>query len=69
MLRHTLNGRKVLTIEDLAEHYGVTEDAIRQTIARADKAGRPIDVAGHCGRKALYDPKVFAKARGDSKRA
>jgi hypothetical protein len=64
MLRHTLNGRHVLTIEDLAARYDVTEEAIRQTIKRADDAGRPIPVAGKCGRKALYDPKVFDRARG-----
>ncbi|HEY7043268.1 MAG TPA: hypothetical protein VH419_06330 [Nocardioidaceae bacterium] len=64
MLRHTLNGRQVLTIEDLALRYEVTEEAIRQTIARAAERGKPIPIAGKCGRKALYDPKVFDRARG-----
>jgi DeoR/GlpR family transcriptional regulator of sugar metabolism len=66
MLRHTLNGRQVLTIEDLAARYDVTEEAIRQTIARADQRGKTIPIAGYCGRKALYDPKVFDRARGVS---
>jgi DeoR/GlpR family transcriptional regulator of sugar metabolism len=68
MLRHTLNGRQALTIEDLAARYDVTADAIRQAIKRAADAGRPIPVAGRCGRMALYDPKAFDRARGVSRR-
>lgn len=68
MLRHTLHGRQVLTIEDLAARYGVKAEAIRQTIFRAEKAGRPIPIAAKCGRKALYDPRVFDRARGVTKR-
>lgn len=59
MLRHTIDGRQVLTIEDLAERYGVKENTVVQVIYRAEKADKPIPVAGHCGRKALYDPKMF----------
>ena len=59
MLRHTLNGRQLLTIEELAERYMLRVGSIRQIIKRANDAGKPIPIAEHCGRKALYDPKVF----------
>lgn len=59
MLKHTLGGRTVLTVEDLAARYEVTPEAIRQIVKRADDAGKPIPVADKCGRKTLYDPKVF----------
>lgn len=62
MIRHTVNGRTVLTIEDLAEKHGLAVDSVYAIIARENHAGRPIPVADHCGRKALYDPRVFAKA-------
>lgn len=71
MLKHTLGGRTVLTVEDLAARYEVTPEAIRQIVKRADDAGKPIPVADKCGRKALYDPKVFdahVKARPNSRR-
>lgn len=71
MLKHTLGGKVVLTIEDLAARYEVTEVAIRQIINRANEAGKPIPVADKCGRKALYDPKVFdahMKSRPNSQR-
>lgn len=68
MLRHTLHGRQLLTIEELAERYGLTEGAVRQITFRAAKAGKPIPIAEHCGRKALYDPKVFDRARSGKSR-
>lgn len=71
MLRHTVNGRRVLTIGDLAERYGVKENTIVQIINRANEAGKPIPVAEHCGRKALYDPRVFdahMRSRPNSRR-
>lgn len=71
MLKHTFGGKVVLTIEDLAARYEVREVTIRQIINRANEAGKPIPVAEHCGRKALYDPKVFdahVKSRPNSRR-
>lgn len=70
MLKHTLGGKALLTIEDLAARYEVTDVAIRQIISRAKDAGKPIPIADKCGRKALYDPKVFdahVKARPNSR--
>lgn len=62
MIRHTVDGRPAATIEDLAQIHGRPASSIRTIIAREAEAGRPLPVLDRCGSKALYDPKVFARA-------
>lgn len=65
MIRHTYNGRPACTIEDLAELNDLTPKHVQQILYRETEAGRPVPVLDHCGRKALYDPRVFQRALGD----
>jgi hypothetical protein len=61
MIKHTVNGHQALTIEDLAERYKMGVSSITSLLTREKQAGRPVPVLDVCGRKALYDPKAFAK--------
>lgn len=63
VIRHTVNRRAALTVEELAEHYDMAVSSITSLITRERAAGRPIPIADHCGRKALYYLNVFDKAK------
>lgn len=63
VIRHTVNRRAALTVEELAEYYGLAVSSITSLITRERNAGRPIPVADYCGRKALYYLHVFDKAK------
>jgi len=63
VIRHTVNRRAALTVEELAEHYGLAVSSITSLLTREAAAGRPIPAAGHCGRKALYYLRVFDRAK------
>lgn len=62
MAKHTHNGKPVLTIDELGERHGLDPSSVRAFIAREKADGREIPIADHCGRMALYDPRVFQRA-------
>ena len=59
MIEHRINGRRALTIADLAAKYDLGVNAINSIIRRERLAGREIPIADTCGRNVLYDEKTF----------